>query len=303
MPNGISSGSPTAEHSPLSSRRSSISEIHALEAPRRSRSLSTTPHKAQLPDYERQFPPFFLQSHTSLAPHNRFSRDQSNLQHAEDIIDGALRMEQGVTSASQTQDRTFNVNDLLHISSVTTSRRQSQQHSVKDIVAELDGTTTNPVDLTESHSHRAKIRPLDKLKRIPLKFLKFSQDVRPPYVGTYTHITSRHLVAKLARKPFSRGRPDTNYDYDSEAEWEEPLDGEDLNSEGEEEEDDDEEGNDMDGFLDDEDAIATKRKPLMGNTEPICSGLCWEGPGEQLRGAGIADIDRRLLRLDILLGK
>ena len=70
--------------------------------------------------------------------------------------------------------------------------------------------------------------------------------------------------------------PDTNYDYDSEAEWEEPGEGEDLLSEGEEEVDDEDDG-DMEDFLDDEETAdaKSKRRPLLGDLQPSCTGLCW----------------------------
>jgi chromatin assembly factor 1 subunit A len=74
--------------------------------------------------------------------------------------------------------------------------------------------------------------------------------------------------------------PDTNYDYDSEAEWEEPEEGEDLNSEDEEEMSEDGD-DDMDGFLDDEDdAMAGgKRRLIVGDLEPVSSGIRWASDG------------------------
>ena len=122
--------------------------------------------------------------------------------------------------------------------------------SVKDIVADIDGVSHNPIDLTESQFQRATKKPLDLLKSIPVKILKFAEDVRPPYIGTYTRLRDTQSISRLARNPFRRELPETNYDYDSEAEWEEPGDGEDLDSEGEEEIEDEDEA-EMEGFLDD----------------------------------------------------
>ena len=155
-------------------------------------------------------------------------------------------------------------------------RCKRPNHQVKEIIARLQGTSQTPIDITGSDP-TWKRTPLDLLKDVPMKYLKFAEDVRPPYLGTYTRSLSLRRSAKLQRQPFTRGLPHVNYDYDSEAEWEDPGEGEDLDSEGEEEieEDDDEE---MSGFVDDGDAdeFSRKRKPMLGDLEPSCTGLCWE---------------------------
>ena len=223
------------------------------------------------------------------------------LQHVQGMIDGCLKEEP--EEAMHAHAQSLDVHELLHIPHLPQSRQQRHYQTLKEIMAEIDGTTSNPIDLTDSQSRKAKLKPLEKLNKVSLKFLKFAEDVRPPYIGTYTRLTSRHSMVKLARNPVRRGLPDTNYDYDSEAEWEEPVEGEDLDSEGDEEEDDEEEGNEMEGFLDDEDATTAKRRPLMGNMEPISTGICWDGPDGSMPDIDIPDLDRRLLRLDALLGE
>jgi hypothetical protein len=65
----------------------------------------------------------------------------------------------------------------------------------------------------------------------PWKLIQFTEDVRPPYFGTWT--TKSKLVN--GKKPFGRAE-ELEYDYDSEAEWEEDEIGEELVSEEEEEE-------------------------------------------------------------------
>lgn len=302
LSNRAPSGSPVRDGaSPLSSRRSSISEINAMEAEarHRSRSISSTPRKQRLPDYERNFPPFFVQSHTTLAPSHRFRRS-GGLCDEQEKIDEALLLSQKATSMSK--EATFDPYDLLHISSHRSYRCPPSVISVKDIVAEIDGVSHNPVDLTESQFQRATKKPLDLLKIIPVKILKFAEDVRPPYIGTYTRLRDAQSITRLARNPFRRALPETNYDYDSEAEWEEPGEGEDLDSEGEEEMEDEDEA-DMEGFLDDEetDARAIKRRPILGDLEPTCSGICWEGP--QAQGSEKPSIDLVIFKLDVLLGE
>ena len=295
MPHCTPSASPTRDTaSPLSSRRSSIAESKEMELPReRSRSVSVTPQKARLPDYERQFPPFFLQSHTRLAPYSRFSRDVKSLAYAQKKIDESFEREAGTNES-------FNVHDLLHLSPGS-SRRSPRVHTVKDIIARIHGSARNPIDLTETQFKRAIQEPTDLLKTIPMKYLKFFEDYRPPYTGTFTKVTDPRAMSKLCRKPFSREISDTNYDYDSEAEWEEPGEGEDLDSEGEEEAGDDEEENDMEGFLDDEDD-AVKKRPLLGDLEPTCSGICWENlENEESKLANLDVLDLEHFKLDFLM--
>ena len=297
MPNSTPTASPSRDTaSPLSSRRSSIAETKEMEKPReRSRSVSVTPQKALKPDYERQFPPFFLQSHTVLAPYSRFSRDGKGLTYAQKKIDEAFGQTGGTNGA-------FNAYDLLHMSP-RSRRRAPRVHAVKDVIARIHGSAANPIDLTESQSRRATQKPTDLLKYTPMKYLKFFEDYRPPYTGTFTKITDRRVMSKLCRSPFSRELPDTNYDYDSEAEWEEPGEGEDLDSEGEEEVGEDEEENDMEGFLDDEHDAGRKR-PLLGDLEPTCSGICWEDlENEESKLANLDVLDLSHFKLDILMGK
>lgn len=297
MPTVTPSASPTRNTaSPLSSRRSSITEIQEIEAIReRSRSVSATPQKIQLPDYERQFLPFSLQSHTVLAPHNRFSRDGKGLEFAQKKIDEGLGQGGGTIEP-------FNAYDLLHLSS-NTSPRRPRVHTVKDIVAKIHGSVRNPIDLTESQSKRAVQKPTDLLKTVPMKYLYFREDYRPPYIGTFTKPLDRQSMSKMCKNPFGRQLPNTDYDYDSEAEWEEPGEGEDLGSEGEEEAGDDEDENEMEGFLDD-DEDAVKKRPLLGNLEPSCSGICWEDlANEDSKLASLDVLDLSLLKLDILMGE
>ncbi len=295
MSNGTPSASPTRDTaSPLSSRRSSIVEIHAMEAPReRSRSVSVAPQKYPPPDYERQFPSFFLQSHTLLAPQNRFSRDARGLEYAQTKIDEGLG--QGTDTVAA-----FNAYDLLHLSS-NASQRFPRVHAVKDIIAKIHGSVRHPIDLTESQSRRATQKPTDLLKTVPMKYLKFYEDYRPPYIGTFTKPLDRRARSRLCRKPFGRELPNTNYDYDSEAEWEEPEEGEDLESEGEEEAGEEEEENEMEGFLDDDENDAIKRRPLLGDLEPTCSGICWENGDSKLANLDVLELS--LFKLDILMGK
>lgn len=158
-------------------------------------------------------------------------------------------------------------------------RRGRQAPSVREILQRIQTVGDGSLSGLNRESKSAE-NPLDQLRQVRMKSLKFGEDVRPPYQGTFTRNVPKPAAIKLSRNPYHRGLPETNYDYDSEAEWEEPEEGEDLDSE-EEEEGSDEGDDDMDGFLDDEDdALAGgKRRLIVGDLEPICSGLRWAADG------------------------
>lgn len=67
-----------------------------------------------------------------------------------------------------------------------------------------------------------------------IKVLQFHDNNRPAYVGTWTNSKSRLVHG---RRPFGRD-PSLNYQYDSDAEWEEDDPGESLSDIDDEEEDD-----------------------------------------------------------------
>lgn len=132
----------------------------------------------------------------------------------------------------------------------------------------------------ESGTSQAVEKPRSFLRQVRMKSLRFGEDVRPPYQGTYTKTLPESAGRKLMRNPFYRGLPETNYDYDSEAEWEEPEEGEELDSEEEEEASEDGD-DDMEGFLDDDDdhPVDGKRRLIVGDLEPVCTGIQWQGHG------------------------
>jgi len=66
-----------------------------------------------------------------------------------------------------------------------------------------------------------------------IRTLSFWEDHRPAYVGT----VSRQSRVISGRRPLARDTELLNYEYDSEEDWEEEVEGEDLNDTDEEEED------------------------------------------------------------------
>lgn len=267
-----------------SSRRSSIASIE-IDAASHTNVGTVDGLQAQVSEYDKMFPPFFLHAHTELAPITRQPIDEVRASWAMDQI------QQGKLQPDKRPE------------TVLGKRKRSSyipQPAVKKLLLEMQGiSATNPIELETGKSDSAS----SILRTLPIKYLKFREDVRPPWIGTYSKAPPGQKFATLCRNPFRRGLPDVNYDYDSEAEWEEPEEGEDLNSEGEEEED--EEDDDMGEFLDDETAEAQpKRKQLVGDLEPVYTELNWEGPTTKTVPVsfGASTIDLQTYRLGTLLG-
>ncbi|KAJ5148956.1 hypothetical protein N7448_000534 [Penicillium atrosanguineum] len=225
-------------------------------------------------DYQRVFPDFFLQSHTIVAPPHRFERDSEALQHVRQKLDGYM-----ASHSATIQPIPFKPSEVFNI--IPFSRRRGRNNRpVKEILQKIQRASDESLQ-PGAKQDPAPVQNLHKLLRtITVKSLRFGEDVRPPYQGTWTRTVPEPSVKKLCRNPYHRGLPDINYDYDSEAEWEEPEEGEDLNSEDEDEMSDDGE-DDMDEFLDDEDdALAGgKRRLIVGDLEPVNSGIRWAADG------------------------
>jgi len=273
--------------------RSSMSPApsSALADPSPDASASTSSKPEQTP-YEKIFLDFVVKPEVTMAPISRFERDEEGSESIQKSIDGYI-----LGNRSPGRQRSFDAQSLFHLSTVLP--RGKRVMLVKEIMTEFyTGNASKPIDLTTDSQNSQIKRTGDLLKKIPMKLLHFREDVRPPYRGTYT---SRPVngMTKLARNPLRRDLPDTNYDYDSEAEWQEDEDAEDLKSEGDEDEelDDDE---DMDGFLDDEndETANSRRLVLQGDLEPVSTGLCWED--RKKRNTNVKMVP---YRMEVILGK
>lgn len=238
------------------SRRSSVASIDMAKP---EEDMVEDKPKAPLDDY---IAPFFIKDHMELAPSNRFLQSTDRSASAPEWLDQSQQID------PDQRRRLFRL------------RRAKIRITlpIKDLILLSNGSSSSPVDLT-SDTTDADLA----IRRAPFKMLQFREDIRPPYLGTYTRAVSPRTSRKLSRVPQYRGLPDTDYDYDSEAEWQEPeADDEDL--ENEENESEEEDGpDDMDDFLDDE-ADGGKRAPLTADAEPVSTGLCWEGETALLVG-------------------
>lgn len=247
-------------------------------------------------EYDKRWPPFFVQNGVTMAqpPGQRDERARKKL---EEEINACLSGSKHVEPPTR-----FSVTEAFNMPSICFARRGTKHVTpVRDIMAELLGTgaSSRPIDLT-TESHNRKLKSARKaLRQVRFKILKFAEDVRPPYTGTYTKEPSIPL-ARLARNPLRRVR-ELDYEYDSEAEWEEPgEDEEDLGSEDDEDEVEGE-GDDFDGFLDDaDDEVAKGRRLQMvgDNLEPVSTGLCFE---DELGRVSCVEVAR--FKMNVLNGK
>ena len=271
-------------------------------------SVPATPQKS-LPVYEKLFPAFFLHPHTTLAPWNRFERDEEALGCTCSRVDRSLYPPVEVLEEPTSQNLSTKLAGLLQIPVRKTRRSPQPLPTVKDIIARIQGTSYNPVDLTTSNSQRSKTTqtPLDMLHSIPMKSLKFVEDVRPPYIGTCTQLPPGTTAAKLGRNPFARKVSSLDYDYDSEAEWEAPGEGEDLDSEGDDDLEEDDDGDDMKDFVVDESSTEAKRRiPILVNTEHTSTGICWEdskGKSQTALSGDTPSVDMNQYKLEMIHGK
>lgn len=249
-------------------------------------------------DYCKTFLPFAPASHSIVAPANRCHWDEDATRLA---CERANRWLDGPTSPRTQQALAAS----LDLGPFETAQRGLEIRETKAIVKDLD-TPQDYLDLTLSDA--AKIAQKQRLKdSLIMKYIYFSRDVRPPYVGTMSQVRTRHDMIRLGRRPFAKTHDEElDYDYDSEAEWEEPEEGEDLDSENEDDAESEHDAADIDEFLDDKDvdeASRAKRKILYSDMQPLSTGLCWEDAKGKLTQASFEHtIAPRQFRMELLCG-
>jgi chromatin assembly factor 1 subunit A len=296
---GVSAGQALVESTQNSTSAAALLPVHSGAL---TNSIPPSPQKnivknAQS-DYERYFLPFNLPAHTILAPKNAFMEDSSKMQAARTRLDDLIARKDSETTHQVPSPST------LRSMFPSSGPRGLITSSVADVIQSVNSAADQPIDLTDGNISNIA-QPQDLLKQIPMKYIHFGEDVRPPYYGTYTRVYTQAEAARLARNPVSRLRKDTNYDYDSEAEWDEPEEGEDLDSDGDDDAEEEAE-DDMEGFLDDEEDPQVKRRLISGDLQPVSTGLCWQddyGVSRLNDGSGAICTDFREFSMGFLLRK
>ncbi len=269
--------------------------------------VSQPPARVQS-DYEKFFLPFVVKPQMTCAPHNALLPLEPELARIEEDLDRVAS--NPATGASSPPPLAIS----LHQSRRSRHSEAMEEpleplalsYSVGELMDQLQG-----IDKDRKHSENNapdhQSAALVALEAIPLRYLHFAEDVRPPYFGTFTKVHSPAEIRRLCRAPCKRRLPNTNYDYDSEAEWEEPEEGEELD--GDDDDDDSTDSGDGDedmaAFLDDEDATqaVARRRPINSDLTPLCSGLVWENELGRTQDQTSLDRDFSAFRLHWLLGK
>lgn len=223
--------------------------------------------------YEKMFQPFFLKEHTTLAPlgaQMNQEKREAKLAVLDDFINGKRSIEKAP----------FYLEDFLTLPK--DSRRGQVSHPpVKHIMDEFFKSHL-ALGSSMGEASRTAQGAQAKLAKVPMKIIAFAEDVRPPYYGTATWKSfeaGEGKLKQLANNPMDKSLLKLDYGYDSEAEWQEDEEGEDLDLEDDEEDADDED--DMDGFLDDSEDLGPARAMAMNAMEPHCSGLHFEDAARQ----------------------
>ncbi|KAK9479620.1 chromatin assembly factor 1 subunit A-domain-containing protein [Lipomyces japonicus] len=232
-------------------------------------------------DFNDVFLPFHVKANATLFPQNRFCQDQISVEHARSHLDELFQTGEYHSNKIIHPQLANEVPNFAEIFQLSSNQRRPRgkrlKHSTKDVIAMFNNadnqfTSTSPAILSED-----KLRA--KLNGLPKKFLRFFEDLRPPYFGTFTKTCSIPRANPFCKIPL------LNYEYDSEAEWvQEEEDGDDLDNiseEEEDEEDDDDESksgdfidDEMKDFLVDEDEEKPKRRVLTALV-PVMKGICY----------------------------
>ncbi|KAF5689366.1 chromatin assembly subunit p90 [Fusarium denticulatum] len=224
-------------------------------------------------EYEKIFKPFFIKDNTRIA-HIGPEMDTETREVKSKILDECI----GGQRAGELGPSRFDPVRLFCLPSKP-QKRGVLHHPVKHIMEQVFRETEKAENVGPEHVDKIMRDTRQKLSKVPMKVISFSQDVRPPYYGTVTFkpfVLGRLNMSQLARTPTARRLP-LDYDYDSEAEWQEEEEGEDLDVDDDEEEMDDED--DMDEFLDDSEDAGLSRRIFANTIEPDSTGICFENGG------------------------
>ncbi|KAK6534062.1 chromatin assembly factor-I (CAF-I) p90 subunit [Arthrobotrys megalospora] len=252
-------------------------------------------------DYTKAFQPFFVRAGVTVAPSNGFWFKELPIQNSCQRMDTFLfnaiagssdemeiegqenGQENGASVVRYDKTRVSenlspsSFEGLSFFSESKVKRGNIPKLSTKHILARLN-SSPGPVPDIFGKRKSDDTDYVAELKKLPRKILKYAEDVRPAYQGTYTRVPTTSGLRK-GRNPFQKSLPGVQYDYDSEAEWvQEPDDdGEDIVSEEDEDPMEVGSADEMDDFLDDEDEVVKKKNTVAGPLIPAASGLMWDG--------------------------
>ncbi|KAJ1674949.1 hypothetical protein EV182_002234 [Spiromyces aspiralis] len=109
---------------------------------------------------------------------------------------------------------------------------------------------------------------LERLRRYPMKLIRFHDNRRPAYWGTWM----KQIKYVSGRRPFAKDVSVLDYSIDSDIEWEEEGEGEELASEDDDDDEEDEDvsdgegGDELDGWLTDDNEPVGKHPGTVNST-------------------------------------
>lgn len=255
---------------------------------------STVTAATEISEYDRIFKPFFIKENVIIAT-ELYGMDSETKEAKSCILDQFLSGARGEFLPKKPFN-SASAREYFHLPSDRNAVRGRQRPAVRKIVNMLGPDALYCGGLRSCSSQDAQTRlALDLLKSVPMKYLFFREDVRPAYYGTVTSQPPQACLSKMARNPLTKSVLLLNYDYDSEAEWVDDGDGEDVDDLDDEEEELEDDG-EMSDFLDDSEDAMPLRPAFSGGMEPESTGVCWE---DERRQASRPELDS--LRMELIL--
>lgn len=201
--------------------------------------IPAPPPANQFSDYDATFLPFYLRANVHLCKQTSFETPSPNaLSAIQKSLDKVLAGEGPPSTTVQTPS----IKDWL------LSKRVKRGYTLQFV-------TRDAVEASNSEKS-SEAALLNILVELPQKFIRFAEDVRPPYVGTFTKSRQGGIPRN---DPFFTTGTDLNYEYDSEIEWkQEDEEGDDIEMEDDSDEND-EEDDDMDEFVSPDDNLVSRR--------------------------------------------
>ncbi|ODV58582.1 RLF2 family protein ASCRUDRAFT_72510 [Ascoidea rubescens DSM 1968] len=221
--------------------------LHNSQLLKQNLSISTNHNKLE---YDKVFLNFYLRQNSYLS--TLYDLSQHQLNSSVSTFDSQMSLHSKIN---------FNNNDLKNwFINQQTSRGFEISVEASKIVESI-----NSLQITES-------QVIQLISKIPIKYLQFYENVRPPYFGTFSKKTS--IIPKS--NPFYTKSSGLDYEYDSDVEWEnnqEDDEGEDVDLDGEDSENEimDETTDHLDDFVaeDDQDINTTSKKRIFGPLKPV----------------------------------
>lgn len=243
-------------------------------------STQTKEEKKLVSDFDATFLPFYLRANVTLCETNSYSKPPEVLTRIQTYLDtilqingdGANAEDSAPTEVKPSQDGNTHESLADYLKARRVKRGYKLPYQTRDAIEAFNAGT--PADET---------RLVKILQSLPQKHIAFSENVRPPYVGTFTKPVTRFP----RNNPFYRipaEESGLNYDYDSEIEWtQEDEDGEDLDMEDESDENDDfvTEDDDLDGFVSSDESGAPQRRIMIAG--PLTPVTVWNDGSDAAR--------------------